>query len=368
WGGLVIVGNAPINRTGTVEIEGSGGDGTAVVGGKNYQVLYSGGTVATDNSGTISYVRVEFAGYGLSLNNELNSFTFAGVGSGTRASYLQAMAGLDDAFEFFGGGFDADHLVAYETGDDMYDMSEGFVGRLSFLIGFNAPPQLTPRTGAGSFASDLQGIENDGCNGSGCDFGHNQTPLTVPLVTNFTLVGCGATTCSGSSGGYGIMLRRGTGGYYVNGVIARFPRGGVSLRDAATYVRAGSVSVPDVATADLALKNIYFTEAGATTFEAGGGSTVQNSLDLAGNVLTSGAASAASLFTGLPAQGAIPANAAALDWTPPAASAIATGGLATLTGKTGTKGGTAVTGTAYLGAAAPGGAKWWTGWTIYSRN
>jgi hypothetical protein len=366
WGGLIIIGNAINNRSGTVEVEGSGTDGAAVVGGKNYQVLYSGGNVATDNSGTLSYVRVEFAGFAPALNNELNSFTFAAVGSGTRASYLQSMGGLDDSFEFFGGGFDLDHLVAYETGDDMFDMSEGFVGRLSFLIGFNSV-QLTPRTGAGFFATDLQGIENDGCNGSGCDLGFNQAPFTVPLVTNFTLVGCGDVACVGSGGGYGMMLRRGSGGYYVNGVVTRFPRGGVSLRDAETFVRAGSISVPDVATADLVVKNIYFSETGSSIFQASGGSTIQNSLDAAGNALTSGL-TATELFTAIPAQGAVPANVAAFDWTPPAASVTATGGLTTFTGKLAAKGGTAVTGTAYLGAAAPGGAKWWSGWTVYTRD
>jgi hypothetical protein len=366
WGGLIIIGNAINNRSGTVEVEGSGTDGAAVVGGKNYQVLYSGGNVATDNSGTLSYVRVEFAGFAPALNNELNSFTFAAVGSGTRASYLQSMGGLDDSFEFFGGGFDLDHLVAYETGDDMFDMSEGFVGRLSFLIGFNSV-QLTPRTGAGFFATDLQGIENDGCNGSGCDLGFNQAPFTVPLVTNFTLVGCGDVACVGSGGGYGMMLRRGSGGYYVNGVVTRFPRGGVSLRDAETFVRAGSISVPDVATADLVVKNIYFSETGSSIFQASGGSTIQNSLDAAGNALTSGL-TATELFTAIPAQGAVPANVAAFDWTPPAASVTATGGLTTFTGKLAAKGGPAVTGTAYLGAAAPGGAKWWSGWTVYTRD
>jgi len=29
------------------------------------------------------------------------------------------MAPLDDSYEFFGGGFDIDHLVAFETADDM---------------------------------------------------------------------------------------------------------------------------------------------------------------------------------------------------------------------------------------------------------
>src|SRR5262249_10077496 len=145
WGGLILVGNAKINRSGSVEVEGTN------TSAQNYSVLYSaapGTTVDTDNSGSLSYVRVEFAGYAPALNAELNSFTFAAVGSGTKIHYLQSMASLDDAFEFFGGGLDGDHLVAYETGDDMFDMSEGFQGRLQYLIGFNSV-QLTPRTGAG---------------------------------------------------------------------------------------------------------------------------------------------------------------------------------------------------------------------------
>lgn len=367
WGGLIIIGNAIDNRTGAVEVEGSGTDGTTIVGGKNYQVFYSGGSVPTDNSGTLSYVRVEFAGFAPSLNNELNSFTFAAVGSGTRVSYAQAMAGLDDSFEFFGGGFDADHLVAYETGDDMFDMSEGFVGRLSYLIGFNSI-QLVPRTGAGSLATDLEGIENDGCNGSGCTNGFNQTPFTVPLVSNFTLVGCGDVACVGSGGGYGMMLRRGTGGYYVNGVVARFPRAGVSLRDAETFARAGSAAVPDAATSDLVVRNVFFAEIANTVFQAVNATTIQNSFDLAGNSLTNSTVTAASLFTALPAPGVLPSGLAALDWSPAAGSAITAGGLATLPGKIGTLGGAVVPGTGFLGAAAPGGVKWWSGWTAYARE
>jgi hypothetical protein len=190
----------------------------------------------------------------------------------------------------------------------------------------------------------------------------------VPLVTNFTLIGCGSTTCVGSGGGFGMMIRRGSGGYYLNGVLGRFPNAGVSLRDAETYARGGSVAAPDIATSDLQIRNIYFTEINNTLFQAGGGSTVQNSLDAAGNSLTNGTASVVSLFTKLPAQGVAPTAVSDFDWTPVAGSAITTGGLATFTGKPATKGGTAVTGTAYVGAVAPGGAKWWDGWTVYFRN
>ncbi|MHB8838234.1 MAG: hypothetical protein ACYC7F_04705 [Gemmatimonadaceae bacterium] len=363
WGGLILVGNALINRSGTVEVEGTNTDGTAVVSGKNYQVLYSGGTTPTDNSGTLSYVRVEFAGFAPSLNNELNSFSFAAVGSGTRISYLQAIAGLDDSYEFWGGGLDGDHLVSYETGDDHFDMSEGFSGRLQYLISMQSTV-LTPRTGAGSASSDPEGIENDGCAGSGCDLAFNSTPLTIPLIANFTLIGTGNTATSGSSGGTGMVLRRGTGGYYVNGVVARFPRGGIGMRDAETFARAGSVLTPDLATTDLAIRNVLVAETNNVVFETGTG---KNAFDLAGNSITASAATAASLFTALHATGGDP-TLAGLDWTPAANSAIAAGGLSTFTGKLATKAGTFVTGTSYIGAAAPGGTKWWSGWTVYYKN
>jgi len=241
------------------------------------------------------------------------------------------------------------------------------VGRMSFLIGYNSV-QLTPRTGAGFFATDLEGIENDGCNGSGCDLGFNQAPFTIPLVSNFTLIGCGDIACVGSGGGFGMMLRRGTGGYYVNGVIARFPRAGISLRDAETFARAGSAAIPDAVTADLVIRNILFSEVASTIFQGGGGPTIQKSFDLTGNNLTNSGATAVSLFTAMPAQGAVPTGVAAFDWTPQASAPIASGGLAAFTGKIGTKAGAVVTGTTYVGAAAPGGTKWWAGWTTYARN
>jgi hypothetical protein len=374
WGGLYLVGNAVDNRSGVVNIEGSGTDGATVVGGKNYFVQYNGGNAPTDNSGTLKYVRVEFAGFAPLIDQEFNSFTFAAVGSGTRVSYVQALAGLDDSYEFFGGGFDIDHAVAYETGDDMYDMSEGWSGRMSYLIGYNSV-QLTPRTGGGFYSVDIQGIENDGCNGTGCDLGFNSTPFTIPLVANYTLIGCGDVACSGTGGGYGMMLRRGTGGYYVNGVLARWARGGISLRDSLTFVRAGYSATPNVATTDLAVLNNYFIET-PQVFQAAnapGAAVQQNAFDLTANslILAAAGTTSSSIFTTLPAIGTAPTGVSSFDFTPATGSPIATGGLATFTGKMATQAGTVITGTAYRGAADPAAGtnnKWWTGWTNYARN
>lgn len=374
WGGLIIVGNGIVNKvaSGGVEIEGTGTvAGTAP--GTNYRVTYDGGTVNTDNSGELSYVRVEYAGFAPSLNQELNSFTFAAVGSGTKLQYLQALAGLDDSFEWFGGAVDATYLVSYEAGDDHFDMSEGYSGRLQYLIALQST-QLTPRNAAGSASSDPQGIENDGCDGTGCTSGRNSTPYTLPLVANFTLVGTGSTTTAGSAGGVGMMIRRGSGGYYVNGLLARWPRAAISLRDTETYARAGSTTTPSMTTTDLAVSNIVAIES-PTFWQAASGTTVQNSFDMTANALTNNTtATAAGMFTAYPATIGATTTEAAFDWAPAAGQPGATGGMSAFTGKLASKAtgasatGHTFTGTAYMGAAAPGGTKWWQGWTKYSRN
>ena len=366
WGGLILIGNATTNKTGAnPEVEGTGTDGTAVASGRNYTLTYGGGTNDADDSGELRYVRVEFAGFAPRANQELNSFTFAAVGSGTRLSYLQALYGLDDAFEFFGGAVSGDHLVSYETGDDHFDMSEGYRGRLQFLIGMQSQTvNINPLPGQ-NVATDPQGIENDGCDGAGCNNGFDSTPLTTPIVANFTLIGTGDINVgAGTSGGLGMVLRRGTGGYYVNGVLARWPRAAVSVRDQATYNRAGAVAVPDLATADLAIRNVVVSES-TNLFESGTG---RFTFDAAGSALTTGAPATAALVSAFPAQITDATGVAAFDWTPAPTSPLAAGGLATFTGKLQAAAGTVVAGTTWVGAAQPGGPKWWQGWTTYARK
>ena len=371
WGGLAIIGRGVINRGGTVELEGTGTVTTGEPTGQNYKVTYSGGTDNTDNSGELRYVRVEYAGYAIAPGAELNSFTFAAVGSGTKLSYLQALQGLDDSFEWFGGAVDADHLVSYDSGDDHFDMSEGYQGRLQFLIGYQDTLLTPSRASAGGASGDPTGIENDGCaapsGATPCTNGFEATPFTLPVVANFTLVGS-----PHASAGIGMVLRRGTGGHYVNGLIARWPRAGISLRDSATIRRAGSTTTPDIATSDLLVRNVLVAES-PVLFETGSGRLF---LDEAANALTrSTTATLATLFTGVPANASATTTAASFDWTPAAGSAASTGGLATFSGKLAARvatplasGNGTVSGTTYVGAAAPGGAKWWAGWTAYAQQ
>lgn len=343
WGGLVLVGNATINRGADTELEGTSPSTGGVI-------VYGGGTDDADDTGELCYVRVEFAGYAISADNELNAFTFAAVGSGTRLEYLQAMSGLDDHFEWFGGTVDSKFLVSYESGDDHFDASEGYRGRSQFMIAYQSKV-LVPRTGAGTVSGDPQGIENDGCAGANCLNGQDSQPYNLPLWANFTLIGTGPGFVDATSGGHGMVIRRGSAGYYVNGVVARWPKSALSVRDATTTARvtAGDMLVANV----LGVENAVLLHSG------------QQAYDTTGSAVVSAAGSAASLFNLLPSD---PTSAAQFDWAPTMNAPQRAGGMTTFPANIAAKAGTLITPTAYRGAADPAGPKWWEGWTIYADN
>jgi hypothetical protein len=166
WGGLVILGRAINNQGANVNIEG-------ITAGNLGQY---GGTIDTDNSGTITYVRVEFAGIALSTDNELNGITLGSVGSGTTFNHVQVSYSGDDSFEWFGGKVNATHLVAYRGWDDDFDTDFGFSGKVQFAASFR-DPDIADKSGSNVFESD-----NDG-NGS------TNTPLTSAIFANVTAFG-----------------------------------------------------------------------------------------------------------------------------------------------------------------------------------
>ena len=344
WGGLIIIGNGIINRTGTVLTEGPQG----------ITEPYSGGSDNTDNSGVLRYVRVEFAGYDVSAGagQELNSFSLYAVGSGTQLEYVQSLSGLDDSFVWWGGAVDGRYLVSYESGDDHFDWTEGFRGRNQFLIGFQST-RLDPAPGTGVLSTDPEGFEADGCNGTGCDLGFDSKPFSVPVFANFTLIGPGAGTTLTAAGDIGMVLRRGTGGYLTNGVVARWQRQGLTVRDASTDARITSDSLNVV--------NILLAE-NAANYDADAGTDFGKAARFAADNHVLSAGTAASLFTNL--------TPGSFDWTPAAGSAAGAGaGVVVIPSDyTANYFGGTLPNTAYFGAADPAGAKWWEGWTNYATN
>ena len=202
WGGVIILGNAPINVAGgTAAIEGPG---------DSY-----GGTDEADNSGTMKYVRIEYPGIAFSPNNEINGLTFGGVGSGTTIDYIQVSYSGDDSYEWFGGSVNCKHLIAYRGLDDDFDTDFGFHGKLQFLVAVRDPQVADVVSGSNGFESD-----NDGS-------GSTNEPRTSPTWWNVTLVGPAATTSSSYSSDFkrGMHLRRSSQNKINNAIIMGYPTG-----------------------------------------------------------------------------------------------------------------------------------------------
>ncbi len=348
WGGLIIIGNGIINRTGaTILTEGPG----------TVAENYAGGTDNNDNSGVLRYVRIEFAGFDVSngAGQELNALSSYAVGRGTTYEYIQTMAGLDDSFEFWGGAVDGRYLISYESGDDHFDWSEGYVGRNQYLIALQTQ-RLTPAPGAGTFSSDPRGFEGDGCDPgvAGCTLSATgaSTPYSMPVFANFTLIGPGNLAGIPTDGNGGTW-RRGTGGQFVNGVIARWKGIGINVRDAWTDTLLQGHDSLNIAGVILAQNGANYDTTSnfgqAAKFAADGHTTY------AGTV-------AVDTLLG------ISVNPAGLDWTPKAGSPATTGGVSVSAPRVAGYFGGSFANTAFRGAADPAGTKWWQGWTAYTIN
>ncbi len=214
WGSLVILGRAPINEPG----------GQGFMEGLPSQNAYAfGGTDAADNSGVLRYVRLEFGGFPIETNQEINGLTLAGVGTGTTVDYVQVLHNKDDAFEFFGGTVNARHLIAVAAADDGLDWDLGYQGSIQYVA-------LIKRAVNDENDSNFF-LEADG---------HPQTfsltPKSNPAVYNVTAYGAARADV----GAYGGVMRRGTAGKVYNSIVTGSRRAPMSIRDDATFGNAAS--------------------------------------------------------------------------------------------------------------------------------
>ena len=218
WGGLIILGQAPINVSGgSNNIEGITATDTTAYGGNN----------PDDNSGIIKYVRVEFGGYIFQPNKEINGVTFGGVGRGTTVDYVQSSFANDDAFEWFGGTVNCSHLISYRGVDDEFDTDNGYSGTCQFLLGVRDPQLGDATWNAPSGASTSEGFESD--NDAA---GSANTPYTSAIFTNVTFIGPlrGNASAANQSAIYpafrrNARIRRNSRLRVLNCVMMDYPRG-----------------------------------------------------------------------------------------------------------------------------------------------
>ena len=214
WGGLIVNGRAGINNCAnpadpaTCSTAGEGGTG-------NY-----GGNLDTDTSGTLNYVRVQYAGFEITTDNELNGIAFQGVGNGTNLDFLQVHNNDDDGIEFFGGTVDGRHFVVTGVDDDAVDWVAGWSGSVQDVVVIGS------------------GVGDNGFEGDNNENGNDLMPRSNPVISNYTLVG-------GPTEDLGMQIREGTAGNFINGIVTGWEDGCLDIDDAATFdqVVAGDLDI-----------------------------------------------------------------------------------------------------------------------------
>jgi hypothetical protein len=162
----------------------------------------------------LQYVRIEYAGYAYQPDIELNSLGLYAVGSGTTIDHVQVKFGKDDSFSFIGGSVTARYLDSYKAQDEDFDFVNGYNGKIQFGIALrdNNVADISRSNGIESFNNSS---------------GTTATPITAPILSNFTIIGPKQNSSSTYNSLYysGLHLRRNTSLSIFNSIVLGWPRG-----------------------------------------------------------------------------------------------------------------------------------------------
>jgi hypothetical protein len=273
WGGIIMYGDAPAKVVG-------GGTTSTSEDGNN---ISYGGTNATHNGGSLSYVRVEYAGSKLlDGQKENNSFTFYSCGSGTTLDHLVAYKGADDGFEFFGGTVSMTNAISYGNFDDAFDWQDGWQGQ-------NNSNWYAYQTVKGNYGMEVEASLNDN------SFGPNISNITLKRAA-------GCVPEVGDNQVDAFQFKREGNGTYDNIVIDGYLGFTTSATPAVTYsstvvrIEDTATNTDQVNTSKLKLTNVKATNTNSLIPE-GRGSSFTVSFPT-GQFTTSTTATGASLTTG----------------------------------------------------------------------
>lgn len=268
WGGIIMVGDAPI----------VGAKSVATATTEDGNNLPYGGTNDTHNGGTLKYVRVEYAGKKLTDNtSEMNGFSFYSVGSGTVLENLVAYKGADDGFEFYGGTVSAKNLISYGNFDDSFDWQDGWRGDAN--TNWYAYQVVT-----GNYGMEIEAKSINNAFG--------------PKVSNITLTRAAGTVTEGGSSAAeydAIQFKKEGNGEYTNVVISGYTSGTTALPATAVRIQDKSTNDNQVTGGKIKMLNVKIND-GTSQF-AGVGTTFTVAFPT-GNYTTSSTATGATLTAG----------------------------------------------------------------------
>jgi hypothetical protein len=216
WGGVILMGNAQNNNA--VSGEKPGWGNRVSTEGLDHAECHGWLTdkFNDESTGELKYVRIEYASKQQVKDIEINGLTLDSLGRGTKLHYIMVANAADDCFEWFGGVVNADHLIALNCDDDMFDADQGYSGKGQFLFGRQYP--VTTELDSRGF--EIDGAPND-----------VYQPRTAVQFSNFTLCGGGPTDNDVSKFRDGIVLRKLANDIgLMNGFVTGFATSGVYVQ------------------------------------------------------------------------------------------------------------------------------------------
>lgn len=159
WGGLVICGKAPVN---------TGATNSSEIGNSIY-----GGSLATDNSGSLTYVRIDHAGADFAADKKFNGLSLFGVGSDTKVENIAIVNSSEDGIGIYGGTVNLSNIVSLGNENDAFSWKDGWTGTASHIY--------TKRKTDGTGNTGIKGVNNTA--------NADASPRSNPTIKNVTLLG-----------------------------------------------------------------------------------------------------------------------------------------------------------------------------------
>jgi len=122
WGGIVLLGDAPINKFGNL---------SSIIYDLNPALTLYGGNNQESNSGIMRFVRIEFAGKKVKGSSPLNALTLAGVGNKTVLENVMVSYSGGDSFAVIGGDLNVSKLVSFYCLNDDFKFTQGAQCKIS---------------------------------------------------------------------------------------------------------------------------------------------------------------------------------------------------------------------------------------------
>jgi hypothetical protein len=224
WGGIVLLGEAPVNL---------GDPAIDSLGFSDPRLAY-GGNEPSSSCGVVEFVEVSFAGHEAALGNAPAGVTLAGCGEQTIFRQIQVHRSAGDGLAMLGGNASICNIVVSSPGDDGMDWAYGWTGKGQFLI-------VQFDQDGGDNAIEADNLDDD----------PSAVPTSSPELFNMTMV----SPRGGERERRGMLFRDGTEALLGNFLLTGF---GVEMLD----VR-GDDTVAHAESGRLALEYGYAWDVGA---------------------------------------------------------------------------------------------------------